>query len=298
MNKKGVENTISKQINLSENQKEFLKLILHEGLTPKQISERRQISKAAVYKTIAKLRKKGALSKYQMGGLKKNRIAQTIQPPSFKKGKQIRLHRQEFNIKLLYIPDSYHKLRQSKGTFYFKGNTIRFYRSSIEVYASPDLHFWGTTVQEATSRSVAYWNDFFKQLENRYSFIIIKGPNTRIKQVNAHYSEINNELAEQELKHNNKIQIRATEDNKVWFTIDNSFNLKEAEFQHSETSKQDAEKLTQHFNEIRDHDLLSPLEIHKSIQDLSKGINAQGEMLKRVILTIDKLNTKVEEMSK
>ena len=294
--KEGVEFTTNQNKKLSSNQKEILNLYTIKNLTVNQIAITRQITDKAVYKTLSKLKKKGVLKRLKRGGLNLNQCTQSFQPPSFKKGKQIRLHGQEFNIKLLHIPNSYERLIKTKNLFYFKDNTIRLYSNSIEVYANPKLHFWGDDIQVATSKSFKYWNNFFHELQDRFGFLIIKGANTKIKQVNAHYSEVENELAEDSIEKKVNIQIRATEDNKVWFIIDNSYNLKEAEFIKPETAKQDGERIVKHFNEIRDNNIFSPLEVHQAIQDLTQNSLENAQLLKGLILTIDKLNLKVDEM--
>jgi len=51
-----------------------------------------------------------------------------------------------------------------------------------------------------------------------------------------------------------RIRLYSTEDNKLWFEIDNSFNLNEAETVHKETAQQDMQNIVQpFFNDLRDN---------------------------------------------
>jgi len=99
LSKKKVEKTkkkgliCHKKIGLTTAQKEILHLLTDEFLTIKQIAQRRNVSLQAIYKIVAKLKKKGAFD----GGLNKVRKVQSTHNKS-----DVRLHGQEFNIKILF----------------------------------------------------------------------------------------------------------------------------------------------------------------------------------------------------
>ena len=277
-------------------------MILLDQDTPKSISIRRKTSIQATYKTIKKLRELGVLKRGYYERFKKSVCAKTFQPPRFIKDKQnlnlIRLHGQEFNIKLIYISDFYKKLQSRKNLFYVDNNTIRLYRKSIEVYANPHLDFYGEDVQRATSKSIIYWNRLFLKLEDSLKVILVKRENTRIKQVNAHYAEIHNELAEECERKHYKLNIYAKEDSKLWFTIDNSFNLKEAETQHPDTSKLDMTKVKAFFNDLRDNDVMLPSQIQKAIGEVTNNQMMFATNIKSHIGAIQELGKSVKELTK
>ena len=107
-----------------------------------------------------------------------------------------------------------------------------------------------------------------------------------IKLVKNHYAETNNELSEEINKEDVKIRLYATEDNKMWFEIDNSLNLNEAETTHTETAKQDMEEtIKPFFNDLRDNKHLLPSEVNKAIlktqeqiHEIANGLNALLKM--------------------
>jgi len=229
---------------LTSTEKDILRSITIDYLTPKQVSIRRQCSVQAIYKIIKSLKEKGALtSTNEMV----EKIRPTIQPKN-----QIRLHAQEFNIKILYKDTRYKQSIKKTNTINIDGNTIRLYKDSIEIYSSQS--FFADDVQKATVRSFEYWNRFFRKLENNLKVILIKSKSQNIKLVNQHYAETNNEFAEDCTTNGDKIRIYTRDDGKLWFLIDNSFNLHEAETVHPETAQKDmGDVIRPFFNDLRDN---------------------------------------------
>lgn len=172
-------------------------------------------------------------------------------PPNFKPPfNKIRLHGQEFNIRILFKDHRYKG--KVGGVVYIDGNTIRLFRDTIEVYSGQS--FYADDVQKATIDSFKYWNRFFLRLESEFKVILIKPRSQNIKLVNQHYSEVNNEFAEECERKGDKIKVYTTEDGKLWFTIDNSFNLHEAETLHPQTAKEDmSDSVRPFFNDLRDN---------------------------------------------
>ncbi len=279
---------------LSDIQKEILYYLTKEFLTPKQIAIRRKTSKNAVYKVINYIKEKGYLKK----GLNRvENIEGTFKP--IEKG--IRLHGQEFNIKILWKADKYKKLYKESNLRFIDGNDIRLYRNSIEVYSGAS--FFAKTAQEATSKSFIYWNRVFSKIENDLQIIILKNRASNINLVKNEYAHIENGLAKKCNIEAERIRIRTNEDNKVWFEIDNSFNLNEAETKHKETAKLDMQEVVEpFFNDLRDTNLrgetpptMSDLRgVIKEVLEINKetasGLNSIVELLKPPKLKETKMN--------
>lgn len=266
MSDKGVEYRGVKKDDLSPEQAEVLYMLTQEYETPKNISIRRETSLSATYKTINKLRQKGYLSEGYIRGLKKTGTGQSFQPPKrlvkytpVSSGNHgIRLHGQEFNIKILHKTSFYDELRGKRNFVYEDENPVRIYKDSLEVYSNKD--FFGDDEQRATAQSLFYWGKIFSRLEARLKIVFIKGSRSCIKQVNGHYSEVNNELAKDYNKREAKLRVYASEDNRLWFQIDNSLNLNEAETLHPETSKKDmGDVVKPFFNDLRDYPEKPPM---------------------------------------
>jgi hypothetical protein len=86
------------------------------------------------------------------------------------------------------------------------------------------------------------------------------------------FAETNNELARDYNDRKDKLMVRGTEDNKVWLIVDNSFNLHEMETTHSKFSMDDAIKVTDHFNDIRDFPVLRPSDISRIVGEISRNV--------------------------
>jgi len=231
---------------LSISEREVLTLYTVDRLTAKQISIVRNTTTQSVYKVLGRLRKNGHLN-HANKEVAKSRP--TLQPDTCFEG--YRLHAQEFNIQILHIGDQYKKKIKKCNTITTDGNTVRLYKKSIEVYSG--RFFYGETPQAATAKSAGYWDMFFARLENDLQIVICKDRYQNIRQVNAHYAEIHNEIATECGNKAEYLKITATDDGKLWFLIDNSFNLHEAETTHPHTSKRDMENVSRHLNDIRDN---------------------------------------------
>lgn len=262
---------------LTKKEQEILTLLTTEFLTVKQVALRRQTSVQSVYKIKKKLEKKGVLTK-QFKKVEKKRCG-------FKpfRALGVRLHGQEFNVKLLWKSPKY---KEYIGKLvYIDGNTVRCYRDSVEVYGN--VSFEGVDEQRATAESLKYWQRFFSLLESDLKVIVVKPRKNNIELVRAHYAEINNEMAREAEVSGEHIRIFAREDGKLWFVIDNSFNLFEAETQHRETSKRDMMIVRKHLNDWRDNDPPSSSELMSMLGEVVLLIKEQASVNKETAAGIN-----------
>ena len=260
---------------ISKVQAETLRLLTEEFLTINKIAIRRGVTDKAVYQTVQQLKKKGLLSK---GYKSLEKIEGTIQ------GK-FRLHGLEFNIQILHLSELYKKIKSKANHILIDGNTIRLYNKSLEIYCSKS--FFADSVQKATKDSATYINRLFLRLENEFKIIIVKDRTQNIKLVNAHYSEINNGLAKECNIKKDRIKIYSN-DGRLWFLIDNSFNLNEAETVNPETSKPDMERVVAlFFNDLRDNEAVTMSQLKqflflviKENKETAEGLNSITQLLR------------------
>lgn len=291
---------------LTRKQHELKLLYFEEFLTPKQIALRLSISERAVYKRLNVLAKKGEFSTVSK---KVHKIVPTLaqkQPTfpleniqSLQETKvtscgtsklpvelslnKIRLHGQEFRINILFKNSKYESIRKESNYVTIDDNTIRLSKDSIEVYSKQS--FFSDTVDKATYKSVLYFDKLFRRLENEFKIIILKHRKQNIKLVNCHYAEINNEIAKDCNVKKEKMRFYCRDDGKLWFLIDNSFNLHESETVHPETSKDDMNALKNFFDDIREHPttMTEVLTLIKSLTaenvETAKGLNAIVQLM-------------------
>lgn len=249
---------------LTKTEKEVLKFLTIDFLTPNKIAIRRQTTKRAVYKIITSLKQKGVLGR----AYKKVHNFQSTCEPCEPFRVKYRLHGLEFNIQLLSSSDLYKQIKAKANHIFIDGNTIRLYNGSIEVYVAQS--FFGDSVQKATAESNQYINRLFLKIENELKVLLVKDRSHNIKLVNAHYSEINNGLARECNIQNERIKVYSA-DGKLWFLIDNSFNLDEAETIDPKRSKKDMEEVVgRFFNDLRDNEPVTMGQVKELIIALAK----------------------------
>lgn len=281
-----------KKVYLKESAKQILLLLTVDFLTPKQIAQRRQTSIRAVNKVIKNLREKGFINSGNKVGNLSQCTPLSREPFSPLK---MRLHGQEWNIKLIASSSKYQDSRQKANTILIDGNTIRLYNKSIEIYSGQS--FFEKDENRATALSMDYWMRFFVRLENELQVILVKPRATNINLVNQHYGETNSEMAKDAIQKGHKYRIETTDDGKLWFTIDNSWNLKEMETIHPETAKQDMTKIQKQVNDWRDYDPPTNSELgYYTIQN-AKNLDEYAIHLKAHVESVQKLGSAVEELT-
>jgi hypothetical protein len=253
---------------MTKKQDEILKLITIDNLTTKQIAQRRGVSVRSVEKMIQRLKQNGRLSKNV-----RNFDPPLTPKPNISYG--IRLHAEEYNLKILSKTLKYDIIRNKGNLMYLDGNTIKLYTKSIEVYSNKS--FFGNNVNEANRKSIKYWATFWLKLENLLGIVIIKDKKTNIRVVNQHYSDINNELAKECNIKKEKLRIKAKEDGKTAYEIDNSFRLNEFESKHPQTAKRDMEKAEKQFQDWRTNDPMTNTELTQIMQQNTQNINSLTE---------------------
>jgi len=261
------------RVTTSKQQSEILALI-DEGLTPKQIATRRGTSVRAVYKTINKLKNRG----FKMGGFNFQGT-----PSRVKLSKNhIRLHGIEFNIKIISNSDYYRRIQKATPTLNIEGNIIRLYKESLEVYQSKEQFFYGNDASTATRSALDYFKSLFQKIEHRLKILIVKSDSKNIQIVNNHYSEVHNEIAKEANNKRIKIQFKG-KDNKIWFQIDDSFNLDEAEFIHPLTAKVDIDRVKRHWDDLRKNDPPNNSELADHLRNHIEITKINTEQLTEVI---------------
>lgn len=231
----------------TKTEEEILHLLCDEHLIINQIAKKRKCTPRAIRKHVKNLKEKGLINRIYFTPSQNSMYPRC--PPTKGTKHQIRFHAEEFNIKIIQKGDTYRK--KSKKRIVMDGNTVRCYRNSIEIYSGKS--FFEETAQKATAEANKYWNRFITTLENDLDVILLKDRAQNIEVVKYHYAEIDNELAKEYEIKNIKLEVRTTDDNKLWLLIDNSYNLHETEAVHPDTAKQDIENVTEHFNDIRDN---------------------------------------------
>jgi hypothetical protein len=233
---------------LSKQQEEILDLLTKEFLTAKKISIRRGTSLTAVYKTMNKLKKKGYLSGTIMKGVKKRKRTKYQTPPHW-----VRLHGMEFNVRILYDSEKYHRARKAGNWLLFDGHKVKLCKSSFEVYQAGDHDFVGEDESRVTGLASEYWFRFFVRLESRLGIVFLKDGVSNVSVVKHHYAEVGNELAKDSRLRKSKLRVYTSDGGRLWLVADFSWRADELETQDRDSAKVDMGHVRRFFNDIRDN---------------------------------------------
>lgn len=285
---------------LTTSEQEVLDMITIKFYSLKQIQLARKCSRQAVYKILKSLKNKGYVNLSLQKVDSCQGSCQPCQP------NQVRLHGQEFNIKLIWQDHRYQDLLLKSNIIYLDGHTIKLYRNSIEVYAGEGISFYGENEERADKDASEYWRRFFVKLEHNIKAIIIKEGNHNIKEVNHHYARGNSELCENQLKEQgNRIRVFCPIDGKLAFITDESFGDKEDETVHPKTAKADRKAIDKQVNDwrINNPPTSSELASHlgntiTQVGNIAGGFDNYGKHIQSHIQAIQSLNKGVRQLTR
>ena len=221
---------------------------LREGLSEKQIANRRGTSIQAVNEVVRKLNAKGYRTHYLKKGYLKNKGDKSSTPFTTVTGK-IRAHAQRFKI-FIGENDKY-MLRRKKCNFIFmKGCKVFLHSSSIEVIAGDTIEFYGKDSTEAVNNSWRFWDWFFDLLEDDLKIPLFKDRKQNFKITFLHLAREGAAEASG-LIDKNIYQIRSSDDGRVFLQWDKSKGPAEREYVRAEgRSLEDSEILEPFFDDL------------------------------------------------
>jgi DNA-binding CsgD family transcriptional regulator len=254
-------------MSITKKEKLILNLLCKQFYTPKQISQRLKISIHTVRSHIRNLKIKGHLINESLmiadQGSSSKQVLEAMPENA------IRLHAQQWHIILLKTSNKYRNILKKSNRIDLDNNTILLYEKTIEIFSKS--FFIGATANDALANSLDYWKAFFAKIQYQTGTFFLKEGCTNIKLVQSHYSRINDDLAKSCNKNHDKIKVKG-KDGKVWFTIDNSFNLNEAETVHPETAKQDMQEVVSpYMDDLKSYPFMTPSDQARLIYQIASS---------------------------
>jgi DNA-binding transcriptional ArsR family regulator len=164
----------------------------------------------------------------------------------------------------------------------FKGRKIWLTDKSIIIYEKSS--YLADTSKEAQERAIQDMLALMKSLEKHLQANFKTGKYYKFKVSRQHYSLVKNALAQQYDKEGNKLQVY-NEDG-LWFLIDNSYNLHEAETVHPKTSVDDNKKVQDYFNGVKKLEDYTPQFVVNSMQGIQNNQLVFAENMKSHIKAI------------
>lgn len=153
------------------------------------------------------------------------------------------------------------------------GRKIHLTDKSIIIYEKQS--FISETAKESQSQAINHFLKLIKQLERKLHANFSNFGKYRFKVSRQHYSLIKNALAKQYNEAGERLEIY--NDKGLWFLIDNSFNLNEAEAVHPKTSQEDIDnKVLPFFNSLKEKPITTH-EIHSNFQEFKGMFKTMSE---------------------
>lgn len=245
-----------KQQKLTRTEAEVLSFLQNEGLTVTQIALRRKTSKQAVYKIRERLITKGYFNPEGclVGGV--SSTSSTFSPSSDDVIGKIRLHAQQFRIGIIQKKENFEKIRKARGNIIpdVLGCHVVVHSHCVEVYAKKQTVFYGVDEWSAMAQSMDFFQRVAVRLENDLDVVLVKAKHQNWEMVKAEWATEGSEVAKRHLEDNASLEVRTTDDGRVWFKADwsNPKGDPEHEAVHRRTGKPDSEEVNKHLNDWRD----------------------------------------------
>lgn len=129
----------------------------------------------------------------------------------------------------------------------FRGRKVWLTNKSIVIYDTGS--YFAERAVEAKSTAIYKFFSIVKGIERLLHVEFAVDQNYKFKVSRQHYALVRNALAKQYTEEGQKLEVRT--DKGLWFIIDNSFNLNEAETIHPKTAMTDNVKVQDFFNSLK-----------------------------------------------
>jgi len=316
----------SKNLNL------YVYSLLDQGLSPSKICEKINMNKTALSYHLKKLKASGSISKVGYGVWKTHgfdekrssnfavrgsagfiRAQQTSSNYGFikKSAKEVRGHGFRFNVKLPFFSRwSERKEWMRKKNIDFKsvpygesieirGHRVKIFSRSLDIYFSSSWSYFGNDAEGVFQYAILELNSILTSFENIFNVSL--GSKRRWKISRQHYALVRNALARDYLLKKKKLNVY-NEDGSLWFVIDNSYHLEEAETVHAGSAVDDNVKVQNFFNGVKNTGI-TPEFIMNSFNELiddrkyySESMREYGENMKSHIGAIKTLDNQIKRL--
>lgn len=249
---------------LTSKKQEILRLYTKQNLSTKKIARLCKCSIRAIQIHLKQLREMGVLHATTPNETSEGFSGSSSEGERTLTSRgDIRLHGLQFHVDIIKRGSNYESILEKSNVQFYDNWTVRLYKNGVEVHDKRS--FFGSDPHEATAQAFDALHRLLSRLEHDFGIVLVRSRYQNIRVVAAHYAEVGNELAKQAHVNDQLIKVKTREDGKIWFIIDNSFNLHEAETIHPETSKQDmAEVVQPFFNDLREHNPLRNSELESA----------------------------------
>ncbi len=177
--------------------------------------------------------------------------------------------------------------------FKHKAKTLQLTKKSIIIQTKES--YISRTAKESKSYVIYDLLNLIKWIENKFKINLKINGKYKFKVSRQHYALMNNALAKQYNKEGKKLKVY--NEKGLWFLIDDSFNLAEAETVHKDTAVTDNQKVQNFFNGIQKFERFTPEFIVDSIARVSANQELFANNIQTHIKAIQDLGTAVNKLT-
>ncbi|MBN1763389.1 MAG: winged helix-turn-helix transcriptional regulator [Methanomicrobia archaeon] len=305
---------------------------LRSGRRPAQIAQELGMSKPALQYHLNQLKAAGLVTKLGYGVWEVNDIPLITPRKEVKKTIQVTLDNTTQKLKFLGVSDSvrghafvfvlkvppgllnwnnrrreeylkkhgldYQRLLIAGGgqRIWMGGRKVWLTNKSVIIYEKSS--FFAETAKDAKKYALMTFIALVKKLERTLhaDFTFKLGKEYRFKVSRQHFALVKNALAEQYDYEGKRLHVHEPDAGKLWFVIDNSFNLHEAETVHQRTAVSDNAKVQNFFNSLKECPVTTD-ELIAAIAGVTQNQIAFAENISTHIQAIRELGQGVQELN-
>jgi len=263
------------------------------GKTTKQICSDLHISKQKLQYYLDKLKSQNKIQKlgYGVWQTSKDTVDNSVRGHGFQwhiKTKEIRVWKDVLNKKKI----NFTEINKGKTyQFYFKENKVWLSKSSVVVFDIKS--YFGFNAVDSKKYAMSELQSFLNELQAKLGINLQFKGKYIVKTSRQHYALIRNSLAMQCRKDGTKINVY--NERGLWFTIDNSFNLEEAETVHPNTALVDNLGVQKFFNEHKETKWeVTPKWTLEAISGLTKNQEMYAQNIESHIKAVQSLGHSAE----
>jgi len=312
-----------KQVKTQSRSKNFYLTVynhIKQGIMPSDICKEFNISKQKLNYYLSSLKRAGCIKKIGYGvweisgNFDEKKVKQTIRLTKYQpvniKPDFVRGHAFQFKLKIPKLRnwDRREEILKKKGIKFkelnhllgkgqeimIKGNKIWLTNKSIIIFEKSS--YLTKTAKDARQYAIYDLFELVKGLESTLGANFRINKKYRFKVSRQHYSLVKNALAKQYERDGKKLQVYS--ENGLWFVIDNSYNLHEAETVHPKTAVDDNEKVQNFFNGLKATENYTPQIMMKAVTLNAQNLNNYAVHLKSHVKSIRLLGKGVRKLTK
>jgi len=175
-----------------------------------------------------------------------------------------------------------------------KGKKIWLTNKSIIIFEKSS--YLAKTAKDASKYAIYDLFELVKSLESILGANFRVNKKYRFKVSRQHYALVKNALAKQYKRDGKKLQVYSEDG--LWFIIDNSYNLHEAETVHPKTAVDDNTKVQNFFNGLKATENYTPQLMMKAVTQNAVNLNNYAVHLKSHVKSIKLLGKGVKKLTK